>query len=168
MPDPIGTLNILVEAAVAIAGFSGVVVVFGRRATGEWSPVERGRIRNLLVTSFTVLFLSLATLLLLHAGIASETTWRVGSAIWTVIAAHQVILVLRRYHTVRDDPQRASTVAVVLMTGVTLIIITLNIGNALALSQFWPFLTAQVWLFAVACHSFALLLLFQGRGRQAA
>lgn len=167
MPDPVETLSILVEAAVAIAGFSGVVVVFGHRATGEWSRLERGRIRQLLVTSFTVLFLSLATLLLLHTGIAPETAWRVGSAIWLVIATHQVILVLRAIHTVRDDPQRASRAVIVLMIGVTLIVILLNIGNVLALRQFWPFLAAQIWLFAIACYMFALLLFLQARHRQA-
>ncbi len=37
VPDPNETLYLLVEAAVAIAGFSGVIVVFGRRSEGEWS-----------------------------------------------------------------------------------------------------------------------------------
>ena len=86
MPDPVDTLILMVEAAVAIAGFTGVVVVFGRRSTGDWSKLELIRIRNLLGTSFSVLFLSLSTLLLLHTGIGPETTWRVGSALWSVSA----------------------------------------------------------------------------------
>jgi hypothetical protein len=45
VPDPVETLRLLVEAAVAIAGFSGVVVVFGQRLAGDYgcsqSPATR-------------------------------------------------------------------------------------------------------------------------------
>ncbi|MCH7600462.1 MAG: hypothetical protein IH973_11955 [Myxococcales bacterium] len=167
MPDPVDTLSILVEAAVAIAGFSGVVVVFGRRATEEWSDLEMIRIRNLLATSFAVLFLSLVTLLLLHAGVAPETTWVIGSAIWSAFVAVQVTQLLRNLHTTTGDPQRTSTPVVALFIGVSLALVLLNLWNALAFRQFWPFLAAQIWLFAVACFTFTLLLL-RGRGGQAA
>ena len=168
MPDPVETLRILVEASVAIAGFSGVVVVFGRRATGEWSELERTRIRNLLGTSFTVLFLSLVALLLLHSGIDPETTWRVGSSAWSVGATYNVILILRDRRSVRGDPQLISTISVALVIGATVIVVGLNLANALVLGWFWPFLTALIWLFAAACYTFALLLLPRRRGGQAA
>ena len=168
MPDPVETLRILVEASVAIAGFSGVVVVFGRRATGEWSELERTRIRNLLGTSFTVLFLSLVALLLLHSGIEPKTTWRVGSAAWSVSATYNLILVLRGHRSARGDPQRSSTISVVLMIGASVIVLGLNLANALVLGRFWPFLTALIWLFAGACYTFSRLLLLRRQGRQAA
>ena len=163
MPDPVDTLNVMVEAAVAIAGFTGVVVVFGRRATGDWSELDLFRIRNLLRTSFTVLFLSLTTLLLLHAGIASETTWRVGSALWSVSAVSQIIRIIRFHHTTGGDPENTSTMVIVLVVGAGLSLVILNLGNSLIFSQFWPFLAAQVFLFAAACFTFTLLLL-PGRG----
>jgi hypothetical protein len=47
----------------------------------------------------------------------------------------------------------------VLIVGATLALVILNLANALALGEFWPFLAAQIWLFAIACLSFALLLL---------
>jgi len=168
MPDPVETLRILVEASVAIAGFSGVVVVFGRRATEEWSELERSRIRNLLITSFTVLFLSLVALLLLHSGIDSETTWRVGSAAWSVSATYNLILVLRGHRSARGDPQRSSTTSVALVIGTTIIVVGLNLANALVLGRFWPFLTALIWLFAASCYTFARLLLLRRQGGQAA
>jgi len=67
--DPIETLMLLVEAALAMAGFSGVVIVFGRRSTGVWPRVERTRFKNLLITSFSVLFLS-------SFGARSASRWR--------------------------------------------------------------------------------------------
>lgn len=112
-------------------------------------------------TSFTVLFLSLATLVLLHSGIAPETAWRAGSATWSVIAANELIRVLRGIHTTEADPQRASGLVIGLAVGVTLVVILLNIGNVVALGQFWPFLAAQAWLFAIACYTFAVLLFRQ-------
>lgn len=168
MPDPVETLGLLVEAAVAIAGFSGVVVVFGRRATGEWSGLERLRIGNLVSASFSVLFLSLAILLLLHIGIAAATTWRAGSAIWTAVAVRQLILVSRIYRTLQKDPQRPRVTMFSLQLSVASVVIALNVWNTLVLGRFWPFFAAQVFLFGVACYSFASLLLIQGRAGRTA
>ena len=169
MPDPVETLNLLVEAAVAVAGFSGVVIVFGRRATGEWSPIERRRFLNLLLTSFTVLFLSLLALVLLHAGTSPATTWRIGSGLWSVIAIQRIVVTIRNYvRTPREDPQRESVMVVTIAQGVSVIVVLLNLGNVLALKEFWPFLTAQVWFFAAACYFFTRLLLSPGRGGRAA
>ena len=97
---------LLVEAAVAITGVSGVVVVFGRRAEGEWSQLERERLVNLLTTSFSVLFLSLAALVLLHAGTDPATTWRIGSAAWSILSVFEMVLTARRAgrHS-RDGPE---------------------------------------------------------------
>jgi len=168
MPDPVETLNLLVEAAVAVAGFSGVVIVFGRRATGEWSRIEHDRFLNLLMTSFMVLFLSLLALILLHAGTAPATTWRIGSGIWSVIAIQRIVATIRKYVSIpREDPQRVGVLVVAMLLGSSGIVVLLSIGNVFALKEFWPFLAAQVWLFAAACYFFTRLLLSPGRGGQA-
>ncbi len=115
MPDPVETLRILVEASVAMAGFSGVVVVFGRRAEREWSQIERARLANLLTTSFSVLFLSLTALVLLHAGTDPKITWRIGSATWSIIATYVVVLTARRAaQGPRDDPELPNAAWIVL------------------------------------------------------
>jgi len=167
MPDPVETLTLLVEAAVAIAGFSGVVIVFGRRATGEWTRVERARFKNLLITSFSVLFLSLLALVLLHAGASPATTWRIGSGIWSVIAIQQLVATIRNYIRIpREDPQRPGVMVPIIVLGLSVPVVFLSFGNVFALKEFWPFLTAQVWLFGVACYSFARLLFSWGHGGQ--
>ena len=159
MPDPEATLGLLVEAAIAIAGFSGVVVVFGRRAAGQWSVVERTHILNLLANTSVVLFLSLVGLLLLHADIAAETTWRIGSALWSVIAGLGVIRGVRERRAWRTDPLRASATAnVALWVGVSIVVV-LSLVKALALGRFWPFLAAQMWCFVTAFYSFAVLII---------
>ena len=160
---------ILVEVAVAITGFSGVVVVFGRRAEGEWSQIERERLVNLLTTSFAVLFLSLAALVLLHAGTDPTTTWRIGSAAWSILAVFEIVLNARRAaRGSRDDPElphRAWLVSLLSLSGV---FVLLSVANVLTMREFWPFLAALVWLFALACYSFARLLLTIGRSNHAA
>jgi hypothetical protein len=168
MPDPVETLTVLVEASVAIAGFSGVVIVFGHRATGEWSRIERGRFQNLLLTSFSVLFLSLLMLVLLHAGTAPGTSWRIGSGIWSIIAIQRIVVTIRDFGRIpREDPQRPGIMVPITMLGVSILVVLLSLGNVFALMEFWPFLAAQVWLFGMACYSFARLLFSPGRSRQA-
>ena len=160
---------LLVEAAVAIAGFSGVVIVFGRRATGEWTRVERARFKNLLLTSFSVLFLSLLALVLLHAGASPPTTWRIGSGIWSAIAIQQVVATIRNYARLpREDPQRPGVEIPIIVLGLTVPVVLLSLGNVLALKEFWPFLAAQVWLFGLACYSFTRLLFSWGHDAQTA
>jgi len=169
MPDPVETLIVLVEAAVAIAGFSGVVIVFGRRATGEWSRIEHARIRNLLLAALSVLFLSLLTLVLLHAGTAPATTWRIGSGMWSLIAIQRLVVTIRNYARIpKEDPERPGIMVNTILFGVSAIIVSLNLGNVFALKEFSPFFAALVWFFAVTCYSFARLLFSQSRGGQAA
>jgi hypothetical protein len=168
VPDPVDTLKVLVEASVAIAGFSGVVVVFGRRAAGEWSLLDRGRLVVLLGTSFAVLFLSLGTLVLLHAGADETTTWRIGSTLWSIVAIQQIVSGARRFARIPRDDSERPTVATPVLLGVTGLLVALNLANVWTLGEFWPFLTSLVWLFGVACFSFARLLLVLGSDGQAA
>ncbi len=169
MVEPAETLILLVEAAVALAGFSGVVVVFGRRSAGEWSELERTRLINLLVSSFSVLFLSLAALLLLHARVAPAITWRIGSGAILLLIVYQSIQVVRRLRSIStDDPEVSGIWLRVFFLGGHVIVVLVNLSNLVALEEFWPFLAAQVWFFGLGCSAFARLLLFVGRGGQAA
>ena len=164
MPDPVATLMILVEASVAMAGFSGVVVVFGRRTEREWSQVEHARLTLLLTTSFTVLFLSLTALVLLHAGTSPAATWRIGSAAWSIIGTYQVLVAGRRSaQASRGDPELPNAAWIVLLLGLSGAFVLLSVANALTMSEFWPFFAALVWLFGLACYSFTRLILVSDR-----
>jgi len=170
MPDPTDTLMILVDAAVAVAGFSGVVVVFGRRSAGAWSKLERTRLVNLLSTSFSVLFFSLGALVLLHAELGHSTTWRIGSVGWSVVSIWQIASVARAYSSLsRTDPDRPHIAVPITLLGLTAVLVVLNLHNAfVGPAEFWPFLAALVWLLALAWYSFAQLLLVASRGAPAA
>ena len=158
---------LLGEAAVALAGFSGVVVVFGRRSAGEWSELERTRLVNLLVSAFEVLFLSLGALLLLHAHVAPAITWRIGSGATLLLIAYQSIELVRRLRTIStDDPEVSGMGLRVFFASGHVVVVLLSLANVVVLEEFWPFLAALIWSLGLGCSAFARLLLFIGRGRQ--
>ena len=53
----------IAEIAVALAGFTGVVVVFGSRSEGSWHPGDRLRLGFLLEASVTAGGFALLSLL---------------------------------------------------------------------------------------------------------
>jgi drug/metabolite transporter (DMT)-like permease len=55
--EPGEALGIAAQVAVALAGFAGVVVVFGRISAHEWSPIDKFRLRQLLANSILPLAL---------------------------------------------------------------------------------------------------------------
>lgn len=69
------TLQTLAEVGVALAGFTGVVFVLGRRATGEWSRVEKLWFHILLSSSAHVVFFALLPVVL-ESYLSTSTAWR--------------------------------------------------------------------------------------------
>jgi hypothetical protein len=63
--EPGEALGIAAQVAVALAGFAGVVVVFGRISAHEWSPIDKFRLRQLLANSILPLALCMMGPLLL-------------------------------------------------------------------------------------------------------
>jgi hypothetical protein len=58
MPEPHDTLSIFAEVAIALAGFSGIVIAFGRRSIGSLSTLEFRRLSNLFTLSGMALLFS--------------------------------------------------------------------------------------------------------------
>ena len=85
--EPGETLGIAAQVAVALAGFAGVVVVFGRVSAHEWSPIDKFRLRQLLASSVIPLALCMIGLLLLAIRPALWGVWR-----WCSGAAFVILL----------------------------------------------------------------------------
>ena len=159
IPDPVTSLGFVIDASVALAGFSGLVVVLGRRAHGEWaSDMERNRFTNLVAASIAPMFMSLIALVMLHAGVQESTTWRIAS-IASVLpsqgyAIRAALVVLRARNT--------GTASAWLFVPLQTIIAScslLQLMNAFVLGSFWPFLVAVIVSFGIATVSFYRLLL---------
>jgi hypothetical protein len=68
-------LSTLAEVAIALAGFSGVAVVFRLRGAQSWSPTELRVLWFLIGDSFLVLFFSLLPFPLALANWSQDALW---------------------------------------------------------------------------------------------
>jgi len=62
--------------AIALVGFSGVVISLGRRGSGRWSPSELLQLRTLVEPSIITLFGALAPSIIAVATEDEEAIWR--------------------------------------------------------------------------------------------
>jgi hypothetical protein len=69
------TLQTFAEVGVALTGFTGIVVVFGRRAHGDWSPVELANLHDLLWASLNVVVFAFLPLVMVSA-MTADAMWR--------------------------------------------------------------------------------------------
>src|ERR687888_468586 len=83
--EPSEALSTAAQIAVALAGFAGVVVVFRHESVHDWSPIDKFRLRLLLVNSILPLALCVIGLLMLTIKPTPAGIWRWCSAATIVI-----------------------------------------------------------------------------------
>lgn len=156
--SPGDLLNLIVEASLALAGFAGVVNALAQRGAGALPAMRHLNLVNLLATSFGALFLSLAGLGMMVAGLEEPLTWRILSAVGLLITAYFMIRSANAVvAAVRD--RGAGGLRVLLTINVSLLFVcVIQVWNATFLGSFWPVFALLVALFAVGCFSFTRLL----------
>ena len=157
-----GTLTVLAEIAIAIAGFSGIVAGLSRRSELEWGDLDRVRLGMLLQSSFVVAFFSLLTLVLASTDIDFATVWRISSAGWLAYMGVSLILSWRRYRVLRGDagslpPEASRPLLMVLLIGAAFSI-GAQLANTISLGVPWPHLAALLWGLVAAAMFFARLV----------
>jgi hypothetical protein len=75
------TLHTIAQVAIAIIGFSGIVVVFGRRTGAQWSAEESLRFYVLIACPLTALACSFVPILAGQLTNDYDTIWRTSNAI---------------------------------------------------------------------------------------
>jgi hypothetical protein len=159
MPDPHDTLSIFAEVSVALVGFSGIVIAFGRRSLGTLTQLEHRRLSNLFVFGGGVLLFSLIGISLLHTAIDRSLLWTIESALLFVLGALWAVFDWHRV-TRLDAAERAQIKGYIIYTfnvgGV--IILLLQLGNAVMIHDSWPFFLALVFSIAFALQQFILLV----------
>jgi hypothetical protein len=85
------TLLTLAEVSLGLAGFAGIVVVFGR-GRGALPPADSLRLAALVAASLGTLFFSLIPIALHFLGVAEPELWQWSSAIMVVaiVPAHAI------------------------------------------------------------------------------
>ena len=91
MADSTDLFLILAQIGVALAGFSGLVVVL-RKETGPLSEVHKYRMRVLFGMSFGAVFLSITPDAIENLGVPSREAWRWSAAIFS---AYSIIFLLQ-------------------------------------------------------------------------
>lgn len=155
-------LSTLAEVAVAIAGFSGIVSVFGRRSAGQWTTAERNRMLALLVLSLTALLFCLLPFVLLAIPVSESTCWRSLSLVAVVprvaFLARLLPVAVEASRLARREREVSLVVSASFLVGDLLVIAAL-LANGLALGVAWPYLAMILWVLAEASVSFARLVL---------
>ena len=81
------TLHTLAQIAVALMGFSGIVVVFGERTASKWTAEESMSLYALLAPGVTVLFCSFVPILLSAVLEEPVVSWRISNGVLGVLHA---------------------------------------------------------------------------------
>ena len=141
MSDPQGALAIFAEISVALAGFSGIVIAFGRRTRESFNDLERRRPSNLFVLSGLALFTSLFWIVLLNSEVEDPSVlWRAGSAALVVFTVPWLVWDAVRVRRL-DQSLRAEMDTYILYTFNSLATATLllQVGNLILIGSAWPF-----------------------------
>ncbi len=106
--EPSEALSTAAQIAVALAGFAGVVVVFRRESVHKWTPIDKYRLRLLLMNSILPLAFCTVGLLLLTVKPLLPGIWRWCSVVTLVIVLPFAITTTKGFR--RLDPQQLQSV----------------------------------------------------------
>jgi hypothetical protein len=165
MADSADMLGVAAQVAVTLAGFAGVVVVFGSGAVHEWSPVDRFRLRLMLSAASVSLAFCLAGLLLSAADLASATVWSASSAIIVVVVLPGFVANLKTFRKFSGGELAATAASKLTFYSISsagIGVFLLQIYNVLVLQAFWPFFAAIVLGILASTVQFARLILIRG------
>ena len=150
-------LDSVIEVAIALVGFSGIVAAVGRRGAGHWSPVDQLRLRILLTGAGAALAFAFLPFLLIDV-IDVSLVWRICSG---VHATFVFGIMLYRFREVSvlgvTEALGKRAPAVILVASSTVFMV--SVSNALWFASSSLYVVAIVWHVVTAFLSFVALLL---------
>ena len=164
--DQVELLTAIIEASIALIGFSGLVIALGHRASGEWLPLEKLRLTTLLSGGVVLLGCAVLALTLLSAGLPQSTAWTVSSVTWAVLVVPSTAWGISRGYRMPEDRTAGLTYRVV-VSAVVVALATIQVANVISLQEFWPFFLALGATLILGVTQFIRLLwfgLFQEQG----
>jgi hypothetical protein len=165
--DAFDTLLTLAEVSLGLAGFAGIVMVFGR-GPGALPPADSFRLLALVGCSLGTLFLSLISIALGFVGIAEPELWQWSSAMMVAVVIPAHLFALSRIR--RDAAEIFEVVPVYLLPfGVFLFLANLiaQVCNALGvawISSFGVYLFGLILYLGFAALQFARMLFVRPGG----
>lgn len=117
----IDTLLALAQLAVAIAGFSAIVEVLGRRGGGAWRRDEVNSFNGMLMHSVLALLACLAPVALAEMGIAEATIWPPAAGILGAFMTVHSLAIAAFFIGAERWPQRVGLLAFPVPIGALLV-----------------------------------------------
>ena len=159
--NPPETLSTIAEVALGLAGFTGVLVVLGRRP-GRFSAAEAFRLVVLLVGSLSALFLSLVPLVLHDFGLAGAHLWRVSSGLMAASVVCSGAFLARPIARFRGSKSEAYSPWVLgsLVTGAVIVLVAqvVNLTGLLGPTSPGPYSLGLLFLLAGGVVQFVRIL----------
>lgn len=147
-------LNTIAEVAIALAGFSGVVVALGRRDSRHWSSEEILRLQTLVEPSLIALFGSFLPGTIQIALQSDALMWRISNGVFAVMGLIGLIRFLMRARLASTTVgQRVLVVAV----AIAVVIAGLSAAGVLVQHEL-IFVGSLILALVVASYNFLLLL----------
>ena len=156
----------IAEIAIALAGFSGVVVAFAHQ--GRLTRLDRWRFGSLLAVAMSAVATAFVPSILHYAGLTGPPVWRIASATFLVISIPFFVVLVPRVARIAIDAGATPPKAFILPTfGLSALNLAAQLCNVLG----WPtepgpalFLFGLVGWLIVSAIFFGLLVL--GRPRE--
>jgi hypothetical protein len=164
--EPTELLGTAAQVAITLAGFAGVVVVFGSAAVHEWSPVDKFRLRLMLQSASFALALSMIALVLIASDLSRPLVWQLASGLVAVTLLSGLMGTMTTFRRFSPDElsRTGASKGVFYVTGATgFALVGLQVVNAALLAQFWLLYLAIVLSILVALLQFVRLI-FSRRG----
>lgn len=152
-------LQTIAEVAVALTGFSGVVVVLGSRGAGSWSKEDLLQLRTLVEPSLLALFGSFLPGTVQLAVPSEPFAWRISTGALGLLGVAALVAFVRRSRIAGTTfGQRVLTVVSIIGLG------ALFLASAGVVSQYeLVFVLGLILALIVAAYNFLLLLFSFGR-----
>jgi hypothetical protein len=142
-PDYSETLGLVAELAVALAGFSGVVVAFGSGRDQTWDPGDKLRLHFLVESSLTAGGFAILILVLMHAFPSNlPLVWTIGSTLWALFMPFSLYFAHLRIARGTLDRVDIDHFANRFVFTAFLLLIFLQIPNIFVWQDFGPLLAA--------------------------
>lgn len=159
--DAFDTLLTLAEVSIGLAGFAGIVVVFGR-GPGALPPADSLRLAALVGASLGTLFLSLMPIALNALGLSEPALWQWSSAVMVAFVAPAHVIGMLRIRRISAEmlevvPIHLIAVGVFLLLG-NLVAQVCNSVGAPWLPSFGVYLSGLILYLGFAAFQFARLL----------
>ena len=147
------------EVGIAIAGFSGIAAVLGRRGEGDWSPQDTNRIRVLLRASFSAVVFSLLPIGLFSAALPERSVWAVASGLYFAFIAFFVAKsFFKERGTLTASTEMIERWYLVFFIATPFIHMALHLLNLIAFRTAWPYLFGLLLTLILAFTQFVRLI----------